>query len=1678
MEKTRSFRMVIITVLSLLFISTAVIFVRANSTNGDPLFPSLEENVSADDAIVGVTTIGYMASDGTRLSAIAVEYGYDLAGADVDVNTYQTDVWTTTSITNTGGGSMGDIVNVYINDEADVSDTGGKIAGNYMIIEVYTDFIFTSEPAFLLSMSGGIVQTADITVDQYAIASSETEFGNYTGLNNSRAANHGEYTIKGIEGYQLFTNEPGLYGADGSAYTAYDCFNEKDGTTYDYDLGYALWVPEDYTPSGSYALVTIDHTISEGTHPYESLVSNYGPAYFITDEAQQIVKNTHGLDGLIVVVPQIIERVDDNSCVPAMWMALVELWDKLAEDYNVDENHIYGAGQSMGGMLLMQTNTYRDNYFAGMLCYGNQWGQNYYRDSVFARGMSNSTYNETASNTPRHYPSTADTYYIWDYYWGDDGEQVYADHDPYNFYYLISDDNLMVHNGSTNALSNNVWAEMSYLYQDLVGYTIPRLTGLDATDMDGQNAVVNAFLVADNNSFGSNEMGLYWCTWEGGSNDQVAIWSRTITAAYEWLLSQTRETQMEREKLDINRPFELADTQIQDSSRLVNGFYDKNTGEEIYFLTAKSGSGTQFYNTSWLQAGSNVSADANPGWLPAGMSHTVTAASIKGVTPIYDDDAALTAVAVEYNVDMENIVIHLVGDNVIDSKGNARADDFVTIAPYDFYDADGGQIIADITNVYVNETAGLISGAARASGSGNYVIVELDTDSTAKFVGVIQRTTIRTNEAIASALSKTHWSTTQTADNSIVGVTTIGFMDTDAAKLSAIVVEYAFDLAGADINESTYEVNVWETTWNDSTCINYGNGAIGDILNVYVNDKPDVSEENGTGSGKYVIIEVYTDYQWGSEQSFLRSMGAGVTQATDITIGAYTITSTGNEMTNYTGASGSRSAIYGTYTIKGTEGFAYYTNINDTDYPVDGAAFVAENCFNEQDGQYYTVELSYALYLPEDYDPNGTYALVTLQNPAASEGTHPMQSVLQTRSPAVFASEWAQNIVKGTHGLDGLIVAVPVVTQRVNDNACTPAEYSAIVKLWDYLQEKYSVSEDHIYGAGQSVGGMILMETNRNRDNYFAGIMMYENQWAQNYYKDEVFARGMSASNWVDTAETTPRHYPSTDSYITWDYHWGNNGEQVYEDHDANNYYYMISDDNILIMNSLNNYLSNNTWTEMNYLYTDLVGYTIPQLVVDVTTALSDQEDAIRAYLAAGSEYEGTQMGINWVSFDGGINGYSARRVDAGYEWLLSQTRESSMSRDKLDLNKPFELADEQDTDRVMTNFVDPDDGSPIYYLTGKEGSGTQFYNTVWLRTGSNVSADKLPGWLPEGMSYPVTAASMESVTPIYANGVLTAIAVEYNTDMKDVLIHLLGDNVINSKGELREDDFVTVAPYDFYDENGNQISAVITNYYVSDAPTFASGVGRGTGSGNYVILELETDTDAEITGIIQRTTVRTNEAIASASSKQYDVSSPPKVVTPYIAGFPGGTFGPDLNITRAEAAQMLYNISNGVISEPMLSATGVLSTTAVSFSDVTSGAWYYDAVSALAQKGVISGYPDGTFGPGKTITRAEFTAMVVLYTGLTDSGTSTFWDVASSHWAAGFIAAAQNNGWVYGYPDGSFGPEDSLTRAQAVTILNHSMGRDSSSALFANLEMPFSDVPKTHWAYNQIMAAAVEHTL
>ena len=186
-----------------------------------------------------------------------------------------------------------------------------------------------------------------------------------------------------------------------------------------------------------------------------------------------------------------------------------------------------------------------------------------------------------------------------------------------------------------------------------------------------------------------------------------------------------------------------------------------------------------------------------------------------------------------------------------------------------------------------------------------------------------------------------------------------------------------------------------------------------------------------------------------------------------------------------------------------------------------------------------------------------------------------------------------------------------------------------------------------------------------------------------------------------------------------------------------------------------------------------------------------------------------------------------------------------------------------------------------------------------------------------------------------------------------------------------------------------------------------------------------------------------------------------------YVQGS-NGQFHPDSSLTRGEAVTMLTRLAVDRSGKPLYSyeeGTG-------GFSDVSLGDWYSSYVHFARKYGIVQGYEDGTFRPTQPVRRAELVKMVCGFFTVT-GGSHAFPDVPASYWAAREIAFAAAQGWISGGTDGTFQPGRNVTRAEAVKILNRAMDRQAGER---DIAAPFTDVRVDHWAYHEILEASVTH--
>ncbi len=187
-----------------------------------------------------------------------------------------------------------------------------------------------------------------------------------------------------------------------------------------------------------------------------------------------------------------------------------------------------------------------------------------------------------------------------------------------------------------------------------------------------------------------------------------------------------------------------------------------------------------------------------------------------------------------------------------------------------------------------------------------------------------------------------------------------------------------------------------------------------------------------------------------------------------------------------------------------------------------------------------------------------------------------------------------------------------------------------------------------------------------------------------------------------------------------------------------------------------------------------------------------------------------------------------------------------------------------------------------------------------------------------------------------------------------------------------------------------------------------------------------------------------------------------------YIVGYEDGSVQPEGDITRAEVATIFFRLLTDESRNEYWSQTNP-------YSDVSADDWFNNAVSTLTNAGVLDGYEDGTFKPNGNITRAEFATITARFFEATYDGENLFPDI-EGHWAQDYINEAANAGIVNGYEDGTFRPQQYITRAEAVTMVNRTIERHPDADHLLDDMITWPDNPETAWYYEQIQEATNSH--
>lgn len=277
------------------------------------------------------------------------------------------------------------------------------------------------------------------------------------------------------------------------------------------------------------------------------------------------------------------------------------------------------------------------------------------------------------------------------------------------------------------------------------------------------------------------------------------------------------------------------------------------------------------------------------------------------------------------------------------------------------------------------------------------------------------------------------------------------------------------------------------------------------------------------------------------------------------------------------------------------------------------------------------------------------------------------------------------------------------------------------------------------------------------------------------------------------------------------------------------------------------------------------------------------------------------------------------------------------------------------------------------------------------------------------------------------------------------------------------------------------------SSYTVAEVPASVSGSKDGV-NGTFSFNGWKKDDGTVLTGEQQLTADLTLHGVWTFTKKSSGGggggSHKPTVTIPddvptglngddhyaYIVGYPDSTVRPQNGITRAEVATIFFRL----LTDETRNAN---STKSSSYSDVAAGAWYNHAVSTLSAMGIVKGDSQGKFNPNAPITRAEFAAIAARFDDKANTTAVDFSDIAS-HWAKNEISAAANNGWINGYTDGTFRPNNKITRAEAMTLVNRVLKRLPETAEDLHNDMiKWSDNSDTSaWYYLAVQEATNSH--
>ena len=376
------------------------------------------------------------------------------------------------------------------------------------------------------------------------------------------------------------------------------------------------------------------------------------------------------------------------------------------------------------------------------------------------------------------------------------------------------------------------------------------------------------------------------------------------------------------------------------------------------------------------------------------------------------------------------------------------------------------------------------------------------------------------------------------------------------------------------------------------------------------------------------------------------------------------------------------------------------------------------------------------------------------------------------------------------------------------------------------------------------------------------------------------------------------------------------------------------------------------------------------------------------------------------------------------------------------------------------------------YELTVEANSGEYLYDG----TAKTVSGFKNLTFVVEGNTYTVEGLTAEATQ---TNAGTYAVAVTGSAVVKDVAgndvtaqfeVTTVGGTLVINRATATVT--VDANQQKSFGEADPVLSATVTGLVEGDSASLISYTltrESGENVGNYTITATGDAVQGNYNVVYVNGVFRITSGALTLNNEDHMC---------YMQGYPDGTFMPEKNMTRSEVAVMFCRLLNNSMS---------IETDAESiFTDVNEGDWYYEEVCFMAEHGILKGYPDGTFRPWDPITRAEFATICTRFDVARQSEGAVlaegFPDVTTRDWFYNYVMTAAGNGWVGGFPDGNFKPNDYITRSQVVTVVNRVLERVADEAYIDNAVASgavdfrtYIDV-EDNWAYYNIYEASVAH--